>query len=89
MVIEILLFSIIQELVNRVIPQSIRNSNCTNSKYMNDWGFFCDFSKFFPIEIFHMVCRLRIENFTIIGQGVPEIFLGVSYLPFLGNFDDY
>ena len=36
--------------------------------------FFCDFPKFFPVEIFHTVSTLRIQNFMIIGQGVPGIF---------------
>ena len=42
----------------------------------NRENFFFDFPKFFSVEIFHMMnmmSRLRIQNFAIIGQGVPEI----------------
>ena len=35
--------------------------------------FFFDFPKFFSVEIFHMMSGLRMQNITIIGQGVPEI----------------
>ena len=35
--------------------------------------FFFDFPKFFSVEIFHMMSRLRMQNNTVIGQGVPEI----------------
>ena len=35
--------------------------------------FFLDFANFFPVEIIYMMSKLRTQNFTIIGQGVPEI----------------
>ena len=35
--------------------------------------FFFDFPKFFSVEIFHMLSTLRMQNYTIIAQGVPEI----------------
>ena len=35
--------------------------------------FFSIFPKFFSVEIFHMQCRLRIQNFMTLGQTVPEI----------------
>ena len=35
--------------------------------------FFSIFSKFFSVEIFHIKCRLRTQNFMIIGQAVLEI----------------
>ena len=41
-------------------------------------NFFFDFPKFFPVEIFHMMSRLRMQNNTIIGQGVPEIWGGTD-----------
>ena len=34
---------------------------------------FFDVSEFFSVEIFHMVCRLRIWSFMILGQTVLEI----------------
>ena len=42
-------------------------------KKKNREKFFFEFLKFFSVEIFHMMSILRIQNFTIIGQGVPEI----------------
>ena len=36
-------------------------------------NFFFDFPKFFSVEIFHMMSRLRMQSFNIIGQVVPEI----------------
>ena len=42
-------------------------------KKKNRENFFFEFSKIFSVEIFHMMSRLRVQNFTIIGQGVPEI----------------
>ena len=42
-------------------------------KKKNRENFFFEFSKIFSVEIFHMMSRLRMQNFTIIGQGVPEI----------------
>ena len=35
--------------------------------------FFFDFSKFFSVEILHMMSTLRMQFFSIIGQRVPEI----------------
>ena len=35
--------------------------------------FFSIFRNFFSVEIFHLMSRLRKQNFMIIGQGVPEI----------------
>ena len=35
--------------------------------------FFSIFQNFFSVEIIYMMSRLRTQNFTIIGQGVPEI----------------
>ena len=35
--------------------------------------FFFDFPNFFSVEIFHMMSTLRMQNYTIIGRGVPEI----------------
>ena len=35
--------------------------------------FFFEFPKFFSVEIFHMMSRLRMQSFMIIGGGVPEI----------------
>ena len=35
--------------------------------------FFFDFPKFFSVEIFYLMSRLRMQNFSIISQGVPEI----------------
>ena len=59
---------------------------------------FFDFPKFFSVEIFHMMSTLRMQNFSIIGQGVPEIqgvthrlrmriyYIDViSLLPMVGN----
>ena len=42
------------------------------------WNFFFDFPNFFSVEIFHMMSRLRMQNFPVIGQGVPEIFVRTS-----------
>ena len=39
----------------------------------NRQNFFFDFPKFFSIEVVYMRSRLRMQNFMIIGQGVPEI----------------
>ena len=39
-----------------------------------------DLTEFFPVEIFHMKGRSRMQNFTLIGQGVPEI-QGVTQTP--------
>ena len=35
--------------------------------------FFFDFPKFFSVEIFHMMSRLRMQNFMTIGQGVSAL----------------
>ena len=42
-------------------------------KKKNRQNFFFDFPKFFSIEVVYMKSRLRMQNFMIIGQGVPEI----------------
>ena len=42
-------------------------------KKKNRQNFFFDFPKFFSIEVVYMKSRLHTQNFTIIGQGVPEI----------------
>ena len=43
-------------------------------KKKNRENFFSfEFSKKISVEIFHLMSRLRIQNFTITGQGVPEI----------------
>ena len=34
---------------------------------------FFDFPKIFSVEIFHMMSTLCMQNYSIIGQGVPEI----------------
>ena len=34
---------------------------------------FFDFAKFFSIEVVYMMSRLRMQNFMIIGQGVPAV----------------
>ena len=39
--------------------------------------------KFFSVEIFHMMSRLRMQNFTIIGQGVSEISVRTNNLGLL------
>ena len=42
--------------------------------------FFSDFPKKFSVEIFHMMSRLRRQNYMIIGQGVPEISVRTNKL---------
>ena len=45
--------------------------------------FFSIFRKKIPVEIFYMINRLRMQNFTIIGQGVPEISVGTNRQTYL------
>ena len=50
--------------------------------------FFSDFPKKFSVEIFHMMSRLRRQNYMIIGQGVPEISVRTNtHRSFFSNID--
>ena len=42
-------------------------------KIFSKFFFFFDFPKKISVEIFYMMSTLRMQNYTIIGQGVPEI----------------
>ena len=47
-------------------------------------------AKFFSVEIFHMMSRLRIQNFMIIGHGVPELRGGTNtHTNYFSNIDTF